>query len=81
MSRTILNALGGVFAVAAVVAIGTTVAWSNIVEPAGRAYANKAEFDQAFVDASAPSRLANTAANREKLRDLGWKQFKATVAK
>ena len=79
MSRTISNALGTTFAVLSVVVIGSTVAWSNIVVPAGQAYTSKAAFEQAFVDASA-ARPQFTAQNREKLRDLGWKHLNATLA-
>ena len=79
MSRRIFNALGATFAVVGVVVIGSTVAYSNIVVPAGQAYTSKAEFEQAFVDAGT-ARPQNTAQNREKLRDLGWQHLKATLA-
>jgi hypothetical protein len=79
MSRTIANALGGTFALLSVVVIGSTVAWSNIVVASGQAYASKAEFEQAFVDANV-TRPQNTAPNREKLREIGWKHFNVSVA-
>jgi hypothetical protein len=61
--------------------INSHVAWSNTAEPAGdRAYVTRAEFDQAFAAAAAASRAANTPANRERLRNVGWKHLNAPIA-
>ena len=80
MSRQIISALGGTLAIAAVVVIGSTVAWSNIVVPVSKAYTTKAEFNQAFTDAAAVPQAQNTAPHREKLRDIGWKRLKLSLA-
>jgi hypothetical protein len=62
-------------------AVSSNAAWSNTAEPVGgRAYATRAEFDQAFADAAAASRTGNTPANRERLRNVGWKRLNAPVA-
>jgi len=71
--------------VAAIAIAGATfnsnAAWSNTAEPAGsRAYVTQAEFDQAFADAVAASRGGNTPANRERLRNVGWKHLNAPIA-
>jgi hypothetical protein len=71
---------------AAAIAIGgavidSHVAWSNTAEPVGdRAYVTRAEFDQAFAAAAAASRTGNTPANRERLRNVGWKHLTAPIA-
>jgi hypothetical protein len=80
MSRTIINVLGAILAVACVVVIGSTVAWSNIVVPVSRAYTTKAQFDQAFTDAAAAPQSLNSAPNREKLRNVGWKRLNISIA-
>jgi hypothetical protein len=70
----------------AAMAIGSTVinsqlAWSNTAEPVGdRVYVTRAEFDQAFAAAVAASRTGNTPANRERLRNVGWKHLNAPIA-
>jgi len=61
--------------------INSHVAWSNTAEPVGnRAYVTPAEFDQAFAAAAAASRTGNTPANRERLRNVGWRHLHAPVA-
>jgi hypothetical protein len=62
--------------------INSHVAWSNTAEPAvgDRAYVTPAEFDQAFAAAAAASRTGNTPANRERLRNVGWKHLNAPIA-
>jgi hypothetical protein len=80
MSRKVISALGGFAAIAAVVVIGTTVAWSNIVAPLGHAYTTKAEFERTFADMNAMPQALNTAPTREKLRNIGWKLLNASNA-
>jgi hypothetical protein len=59
----------------------SNAAWSNTAEPPGdRAYVTRAEFDQAFAAAAAASRTGNTPANRERLRNIGWKHLTAPIA-
>jgi len=59
----------------------SNIAWSNTFDPVGgRAYATRAEFDQAFADAAAAARPGNTPANREKLRNAGWKYLNIPIA-
>jgi hypothetical protein len=61
--------------------INSQLAWSNAAEPIGdRGYVTRAEFDQAFAAAAAASRTANTPANRERLRNVGWKHLNAPIA-
>jgi hypothetical protein len=62
--------------------INSHVAWSNTAEPAvgDRAYVTRAEFDQAFAAATTASRTGNTPANRERLRNVGWKHLNAPIA-
>jgi hypothetical protein len=61
--------------------INSQIAWSNTAEPAGdRAYVTRVEFDQAFAAAAAASRTGNTPANRERLRNVGWKHLNAPIA-
>ena len=79
MFRRMINRLGVTVGLGCIVAIGTTSAWSNIVVPTNRAYATKAAFDRPFTDVAAV-RADNTATTREKLRDLGWKHLKVSLA-
>jgi hypothetical protein len=61
--------------------INSHVAWSNTAEPVGdRVYVTRAEFDQAFAAAAAASRTGNTPANRERLRNVGWRHLHAPIA-
>jgi hypothetical protein len=71
-----------VFATAAAVGgaavIGSTIiASSTVVNLFGRPAMTKADFDQEFADVAAVSSTANTPANREKLRELGWRLIQA----
>ncbi len=68
MSR-VLNHIFVVVVAAVCIAIGTTIAWSNLAGPAP-SYASKADFDQAFADAFAGQRELSPAV-REKLRSAG----------
>jgi hypothetical protein len=80
MLRQIISALGAAVTLSAIVVIGSTVAWSNIVGPVGgQAYLTKAQFDQAFVDVSAVPQ--STPVLREKLREAGWKLLNASLNK
>jgi hypothetical protein len=80
MFRQLVSALGVTVALGCIVVIGSTAALSNIVVPTSRAYATKASFDQVFIDVAAAARGDNTATYREKLRDLGWKHQKMSLA-
>ena len=78
MLRQLINGSMAVIALCVAVSIGSSVAWSNVVEPiAGRPRMTRADFDQAFADAAAASRSGNTPANRERLRNIGWKYLNA----
>jgi len=75
MSRYLKN-LGMSLIALACVAIGSTIAVSNIATTAnGEAFVTKVNFDQTFADIEAAPRPGNTAANREKLREAGWKRI------
>jgi hypothetical protein len=77
----LINGFVAAIALGGVVLVGSTVAWSNTAGPVGgQAYMTRAEFDQAFADAAAASRLGNTPTNRERLRDIGWKRLNAPIA-
>jgi len=81
MLRQLINGLLAAIALGGVVIVSSGVAWSNIAGPVdGRAYATRADFDQAFADAVAASRPGNTPAQREKLREIGWKRLNAPIA-
>jgi hypothetical protein len=80
VSRQLINSLVAAIAIGGA-AVNSNVAWSNTAEPVGgRAYVTRAEFDQAFTDAAAASRTGNTPANRERLRNVGWKYLSAPIA-
>jgi hypothetical protein len=69
------NVLSVVVAVGCLI-VGSTAAWSNMESSvAGQVYMTKADFDRAFADAVAMSPRGNMPANREKLRDAGWKRI------
>jgi hypothetical protein len=53
---------------------GSMMVPSSITSPM-RAFLTKADFDQIFADATALPRRDNTPANREKLREAGWKRI------
>jgi hypothetical protein len=76
MLRNRINIVVAVAALVYLVAVPTG-AWSNTINPADtQSYLTKADFDQAFADAAkAMSRRENTPANREKLRNSGWKRI------
>ncbi len=63
------------------IAIGSTVAWSNIATPGDgdaymtQAYMTPGDFNNAFTDVAAAARPENTPANREMLRAIGWKRI------
>lgn len=74
MLRQLINGFTAVIAVCAAIGIGSSAAWSNVVAPTfDQPQMTRAQFDQAFADAAAASRFGNTPANREKLRNVGWK--------
>jgi hypothetical protein len=76
MSR-ILSPVIVVIAALACVAIGSTVALSNIAVSGSPAYVTKADFDRAFADAA--SGLRDTKPTiREKYRDASWNFLKAS---
>ena len=80
MSRQLIKGLVAAIAIGGAV-INSHVAWSNTAEPVGnRAYVTPAEFDQAFAAAAAGSRTGNTPANRERLRNVGWKHLNGPIA-
>jgi hypothetical protein len=63
------------------IAIGSTIAWSNIGGSTGvRAYVTKADFDQAFADASAGRRESEPTI-REKFREAAAKEVAAQPPK
>jgi predicted NodU family carbamoyl transferase len=80
VSRQLIKGLVAAIAIGGAV-INSHVAWSNTAEPVGnRAYVTPAEFDQAFAAAAAASRTGNTPANRERLRNVGWKHLNGPIA-
>ena len=80
MSAQLIKGLVVAMAIGSAV-INSHVAWSNTAEPAGdRAYVTRAEFDHAFAAAVVASRTGNTPANRERLRNVGWKHLNAPIA-
>ena len=80
MSAQLIKGLVAAIAIGGAV-INSHVAWSNTAEPVGnRAYVTPAEFDQAFAAAAAASRTGNTPANRERLRNVGWRHLHAPIA-
>ena len=81
MLRQLINSLLAVIVLCIAVGIGSSIAWSNVVGPvAGQPHMTRAEFDQAFADAAAASRSGNPPANREKLRNIGWKYLNVPLA-
>jgi hypothetical protein len=61
-------------------AIGTAGAFTSIASKAEPdAIVTRIDFDRVFADVEAAQR-GNTAVNREKLRDLGWKRLMAPTA-
>jgi hypothetical protein len=83
MSRQLINGMVTIIVLFVAVSIGSSVAWSNnIADPAaGQPHMTRAAFDQAFADAAAAaSRSGNTPANREKLRNIGWKYLNVPLA-
>jgi hypothetical protein len=80
VSGLLIKGLVAAIAIGGVV-INSKVAWSNVAEPIGdRGYVTRTEFDQAFAAAAAASRTGNTPANRERLRNVGWKHLNAPIA-
>ncbi len=80
MSRQLIRGFVAAVVIGGVV-INSHVAWSNTAEPVGgHVYVTRAEFDQAFADAAAASRSGNTPANRERLRNVGWKHLNTPIA-
>jgi hypothetical protein len=80
MLRQLINGFVAAIALGGAV-VGSSAAWSNTADPVGgRAYMTRAEFDQAFADAAAASRPGNTPANRERLRNIGWKRLNLPIA-
>jgi len=80
MLRRLISGFMAVIALGGTVVIGSSVAWSNTAGPVGGgAYATRTEFDQAFADAVAAARPGNTPANRERLREIGWKRLHQNV--
>jgi len=79
MLRQLVSGVMAAIALGGVLVIGSSVAWSNTAGPVGGAYTTRAEFDQAFADAVAASRPGNTPANRERLREMGWKRLHQNV--
>jgi hypothetical protein len=79
--RQLINGFMAVIALCVAADIGSSAAWSNVMAPApGQAQMTRAQFDQAFADAAAASRPGNTPANREKLRNVGWKYLNLPLA-
>jgi len=79
--RQLINGFMAVTALCAALGIGSSVAWSNIVAPAAdQPHMTRAQFDQTFADAAAGPRSGNTPANREKLRNVGWKHLNVPLA-
>jgi hypothetical protein len=75
MSTKLINILVAVVVLGWFV-IGSTIARSNVAGSlGGQAYMTKVDFDQAFADATAMPRRDNTPANRERLREAGWKRI------
>jgi hypothetical protein len=82
MSHQLINGAMAVIALCVALGVGSSVAWSNnMVGPAaGQPHLTRADFDQAFAAAVAASRSGNTPANREKLRNIGWKYLNVPLA-
>jgi hypothetical protein len=81
MSRHRITGFVAAIALGGAVVFGSGIASSHTADPAGgRAYITRADFDQAFTDAAAASRLGNTPTNREKLRNIGWKRLNVPIA-
>ena len=80
MSRS-FTVPAAIIAAAICVAVGSTIAWSKLAAPAANApaYVTKADFDQAFADATAGHREFNPI-DREKLRNAGWRIIEADFA-
>jgi hypothetical protein len=76
MARQLINAVVAIVALGCILIAGATIAWSSIAGPVGgQAYVTKTDFDLVFADATTKPRPENTPANREKLRDAGWKRI------
>ncbi|HSV22695.1 MAG TPA: hypothetical protein VLJ17_06665 [Xanthobacteraceae bacterium] len=81
MLRQLLNGFTAVITLCIAVAINSSVAWSNVSSLAGQSHMTRAEFDQVFADAAAAAaRSGNTPANRERLRNIGWKYLNVPLA-
>jgi hypothetical protein len=80
MLRRLTSGFVAVVALSCAVMVGSGVAWSNIVRPAGEAPMTRVDFNRTFADAAAASRAANTPANRERLRDFGWSHLNVRLA-
>ena len=81
MSGQLIKGSIGAIALCVAVGIGSSAAWSNAIGPvAGQSHLTRADFDQAFADVVAASRSGNTPANREKLRNIGWKYLNVPLA-
>ena len=75
MSRELTCVLMTVVASACVV-VGSTAVWHNIARSTeGQALVTKVDFDQVFASMTERPHRENTPANREKLRDAGWKRI------
>jgi hypothetical protein len=79
MSRKLNHLFAGA-AVLGCIAIGSTIAWSNIFAQSGGAYPTRVDFDHAFTDAGAMTRPADTPTNRMKLLEIGLKRLNAVAA-
>jgi hypothetical protein len=81
VQRQLINGFVAVIALGIATGLGSSAAWSNVVTPvAGQPHLTRADFDQAFADAIAASRSGNTPANRERLRNMGWKYLNVPLA-
>lgn len=81
MLHQLISGFMAVIALCVAADFSSSAAWSNIMAPAaGQAQMTRTQFDQAFADAAAASRSGNTPANREKLRNVGWKYLNLPLA-
>jgi hypothetical protein len=80
MLRQLTGGLMAVIALGCAVIVGSSVAWSNIAGPVGAAHMRLVNFDQTFADAASAPCPANTPANRERLRDIGWSHMNVRLA-
>jgi hypothetical protein len=79
--RQSISGFMAVIAVCVALGINSSAAWSNVVAPAtGQPQMTRADFDQTFADAAAAARTGNTPANRERLRNVGWRYLNVPLA-